>query len=445
MLKIALYSSIILLLIMQACSTKLDVNTKNARELIVVYGFLDANKTTQYIRINKAILGKDNEEIDALSKDPNANLYGAGELDAYVQRGELVVKTNGATDTIYKEKYTLTQTFYARSSDGAFNLVFTGADSSRFKGNGVYQFSFASAPINDKKMRESVYKLVATVKDKNIIATAITPLIYSVDTYDSSSISLSTLSSEFYNNQWFTNGIQLFNSNTSSDLAGSRAIKFSTVPSVNAHKYQIFYRQHITDYSNIDTSIGTKRNYYVDIDCGYYLPEYYIDKNTKKYTLNLNIEPTVGSITGLNIATELSNIMKQKAYAPARKLGIASIVVYAIGEELKTYLDVNNANYGLNIDKPNYSNVSVSYKNENIVKQGLGIFSCYTSGVKFYYDVNSTVNNVYTKKTYRSNTFFLNLYSYQKIGLAAINLPYNFKYYYKYTNTTVPYNYIYKY
>ncbi|MEQ1733389.1 MAG: hypothetical protein ABL940_06930 [Bacteroidia bacterium] len=445
MQKIALYISIILLLTVQACSTKLDVNTKNARELVVVYGFLDANKTTQYIRINKGILGKDNEEINALSKDPSANLYGAGELDAYVQRGELVVKS-GVTDTVYKEKYTLTETFYPRNSDGAFNLVFTGADSSRFKGNGVYQFSFASAPINDKKMRESVYKLVATVKAKNITATAITPLIYSVDTYDSSSISLSTLSSEFNNNQWFTNGIQLFTSNTSSDLAGTRAMKFSTVPSVNAYKYQVFYRQHITDYNNADSSLATsKRNYYVDIDCGYYLPEYYIDKNTKKYTLNLNIEPTVNSITGAYIATELSNAMKLQPYAASRKLGIASIVVYAIGEELKTYLDVNNANYGLNIDKPNYSNVTVKYDDENITKQGLGIFSCYTSGVKFYYDVNSTINNVYTKKTYRSNTFYLNLYSYKKIGLAAINAPYNFKYYYTYTNSTVPYHYTYNY
>jgi hypothetical protein len=445
MQKIALYISIILLLTVQACSTKLDVNTKNARELVVVYGFLDANKTTQYIRINKGILGKDNEEINALSKDPSANLYGAGEIDAYVQRGELVVKS-GVTDTVYKEKYTLTETFYPRNSDGAFNLVFTGADSSRFKGNGVYQFSFASAPINDKKMRESVYKLVATVKAKNITATAITPLIYSVDTYDSSSISLSTLSSEFNNNQWFTNGIQLFTSNTSSDLAGTRAMKFSTVPSVNAYKYQVFYRQHITDYNNADSSLATsKRSYYVDIDCGYYLPEYYIDKYTKKYTLNLTIEPTVNSITGAYIATELSNAMKLQPYAASRKLGIASIVVYAIGEELKTYLDVNNANYGLNIDKPNYSNVTVNYANENITKQGLGIFSCYTSGVKFYYDVNSTINNVYTKKTYRSNTFYLNLYSYKKIGMAAINTPYNFKYYYTYTTTTVPYHYTYNY
>ncbi len=442
MQKTALYSSIVLLFMVNACSTKLDVNTKNARELVVVYGFLDANKTTEYIRRNKAILGKDNEEINALSKDPNANLYSAGELDAYVQRGELVAKTNGVTDTIYKEKHMLTETFYARNSGGAFNLVFTGADSSRFKGNGVYEFTFATAPINDKKMRESVYKLVATVKAKNITATAITPLIYSVDTYDSSSISLSTLSSEFNNNQWITNGIQLFQSNTSSDFAGTRAMVFSTAPSVNAHKYQVFYRQHITDYNNADSSLATsKRNYYVDIDCGYYLPEYYIDKNTKKYTVNLNIEPTVSSITGAYIATELSNVMKLQPYAPARKLGIASIVVYAMGEELKTYLDVNNANYGLNIDKPNYSNVTVKYANENITKQGLGIFSCYTSGAKFYYDIK----NVFPIKTYRTNTFFLNLYSYKKIGLAAINKPYNFKYYYTYTTTTIPYHYIYKY
>ncbi len=432
-------------LLLTSCSTKLDVNTKNARELVVVYGFLDANKATQYIRINKAILGKDNQEITNLSQDPSANLYGAGELDVYVQRGELIIKAGVAIDTAYKEKYPLTETFYPRESNGAFNLLFTGIDSTKFKGNGVYKFSFAAAPVNDKKLRESVYKLVATVKAKNITATAVTPLMYSLNTLDSAAISLSSSSTEFITNvQWFTSGIQLFLPDNSSDLAGSRTLTFTTPSSVNANKYQFFYRQHITDYSTTDTATATQRNYYIDIDCGYYNPEYYIDKNTKKYTLNLNLEPNNTTITGANIARGIAAAMRNQPYAPARKLGIASVVVYAIGEELKTYLDVNTANYGLNLDKPNYSNVTLKYTNENITKQGLGIFSCYSSGSKFQYDVNSYIGNVYNRKTYRSNTFYLNSYSYQKIINYVDNKQFNFKYFYKYTKNT-PYNFIYNY
>jgi hypothetical protein len=431
--------AILFLLVAYSCSTKLDVNTKNARELIVVYGFLDANHTTQYVRINKAILGKDNQEINDLSKDPSANIYLPSELEAYIQRGDIIKKTNGRVDTIYQEKYTLTPTFYPKRLGGAFNLLFAGADSTKYTGNGMYQCSFPTKPIDDKKLRESVYKLVATVKSKNIIATAVTPLIYSLDEVDSMGVSLSKGTNEFFNNQWFTSGIQLFNPNTASDLAGSRKLNMGCASSINAFKYQLFYRQHITDFTTNDSSTAQVRNYYIDVPLDYFTPEYYIDKNTKRYVVNTSIEPDFYGAEGSFIANGLALELKKLPAANYRKLGIASLVAFTIGEELKTYLDVNNANYGLNIDKPSYSNININYVNENINKQGVGVFSCYTTGSKFHYDVNSFINNVYNSKTYSSNTFYLNKISYQKLISFLNKNGNNFSGFYQYNKNT-PYN-----
>ncbi|MCB0793869.1 MAG: DUF4249 family protein, partial [Flavobacteriales bacterium] len=79
-------SSIALLLsvlFLAGCSTDLEVNAPY-KNITVVYGLLDKDKTRQYIKINKAFLGDGDALVYALI--PDSNEYRPGEItEAYVE------------------------------------------------------------------------------------------------------------------------------------------------------------------------------------------------------------------------------------------------------------------------------------------------------------------------------------------------------------------------
>lgn len=81
-----------------ACNEELDV-TAPYQENTIVYALLDADSTTQFVKINKAFLGPDNAFVYA--SEPDSSEYQEGQLQAEVQEvlNGTVVNTYPLNDT----------------------------------------------------------------------------------------------------------------------------------------------------------------------------------------------------------------------------------------------------------------------------------------------------------------------------------------------------------
>jgi len=94
---------LLLLLFIASCSTKFDINA-NWQEITVVYGLLNQNETTHYIKINKAFLGEGNALYMAQVEDSSS--YN-NKLDVKVEEWENNTMTNFwylDTTTIYNKE-----------------------------------------------------------------------------------------------------------------------------------------------------------------------------------------------------------------------------------------------------------------------------------------------------------------------------------------------------
>lgn len=85
--------------LLPACNTDLDV-TAPYQENTIVYGLLDKDSTTQYLRINKAFLGPGNALVYA--QVPDSSEYQEGQLQAEVQevKNGVVMNTYTLQDTL---------------------------------------------------------------------------------------------------------------------------------------------------------------------------------------------------------------------------------------------------------------------------------------------------------------------------------------------------------
>ncbi len=140
MKKLLLFCSILVLCIASACETDFDV-AGEWKESIVVYGLLDAGKSAQYIRLNKAFLGENinayevaqiadsaalTEPVTAILEeysDANySNLTGSFPLTKVNAMDEGIVKEDG---TFYTTPYYLYKTTHALSSSKWYGLHVT--------------------------------------------------------------------------------------------------------------------------------------------------------------------------------------------------------------------------------------------------------------------------------------------------------------------------------
>lgn len=91
--------SILSVVLLNSCSTDVETNAEY-KDITIVYGLLDPDSTTHYIKINKAFLGDGN--ANDLAADANNTNYSDGEInvkiDAYSSTGAFV-KSYGLTRT----------------------------------------------------------------------------------------------------------------------------------------------------------------------------------------------------------------------------------------------------------------------------------------------------------------------------------------------------------
>ncbi len=96
------------------CETEIDIIAPQ-KDVTVIYGLLEENKSRHYIRINKAFIGE--ESASVLAKTQGVNEYSDDELQAVVF--EISKKEpNEDEDTI--NRYPLTSTYITSKSDGLF-------------------------------------------------------------------------------------------------------------------------------------------------------------------------------------------------------------------------------------------------------------------------------------------------------------------------------------
>ena len=137
-----LFFVIATLFLISSCSNELNV-VDNYKETPVVYGLLNPNSSTQYIRIQKAFLGAGNSLIMAQQHD--SIYYDSDLLDISVQQFKTALNLQNTLDTIVTTTYLMTPTFSVIKDEGLFTNqghVMLKSDNFRPDPNFQYRFLF---------------------------------------------------------------------------------------------------------------------------------------------------------------------------------------------------------------------------------------------------------------------------------------------------------------
>ncbi len=200
-----------LLIFLSSCKNDFDVNGE-WRETMVVYGMLSPTDSIQYIKINKAFLGKGNAYDMARIAD--SSIYAPDVINAVIER-----RKNGSLLNTYVLNY----------------------DVSKEKAEGV----FANSPnvlysTTEKILQDgSTYRLVVTNTNTGKVATAETPIVGKLNM-----ISPNTAA----NLDWINNYAK-----------PKSAFKVTWNQAEDAKVYQLFIRFHYDDLSKIDHVTRTPR------------------------------------------------------------------------------------------------------------------------------------------------------------------------------------------
>lgn len=102
---------ILTLLFFPSCETDIDVIAPK-RDVTVIYGLLEADKTRHYIKINRAFVGEDSASV--LASEPGINEYNTNELSA------VIVELGSDAKTPTGAVWTLNETYSYNKEEGAF-------------------------------------------------------------------------------------------------------------------------------------------------------------------------------------------------------------------------------------------------------------------------------------------------------------------------------------
>jgi hypothetical protein len=285
------------------CSTDLDV-TGDYHETMVVYGLLDPGQPKQYIKVNKAFLGKGDALLFAKIKD---SVQFANALDVRLKRAsdgkEFILS---ADNTIQKNE----GTFY--SGDQA---------------NAIYSFnSTGSNALNTN----SSYSLTITNKTNGNVVSSNTSLIGDFQITKPFS---TTNSSSFI----FTPPNE------------STRLFIEWVSPKNARLFQLIVRLNYEDFTDNN---GVKDTIEQHLD--WVFPVH--------TTSNSNGGETMGNeFSRLEYLAFIGNNLKPYNELVARKALNIHLIVIAGGEELNTFIEVNKPSGGLVQDKPIYTNINNGY------------------------------------------------------------------------------------
>ena len=310
-----------ILLLLYSCETDFDV-TGDWKEITVVYGILDKNNATHYIRINKAFLGDEDAFVMAAEND-SINFS-----DLTVRLIELNATSGAAVDSFELD------TTWVTLENGIFGE----------NGNQQQQLWKTTETLDPTRN----YRLRVTNNYTGNVVTSETPLVKSFSITQPSASPQSKVS--FIGNN---------------DAYSSYSVKFP--PAGNGKVYEVtivFYYREIN--SSNDTTLHEIR---------WKQSQYVADGGESVIQINIegeNFYSYVGSIVGAIPANYKRLIGRGlvDTEPDGNSDDHVDVFINVGGEELYNYIEINKpAASGVLLDKPVYTNIT----------NGLGIFSSRTS------------------------------------------------------------------
>ncbi|MFA6925226.1 MAG: hypothetical protein WC223_13355 [Bacteroidales bacterium] len=326
MRKIILIIACIILLDIISCKTDFDINAK-WKDIAVVYGLLNPDDNVQFIKINRAYLGKGN--AITMASNPDSTTYPDGTLEVKIEKW-----TNGSL----QKTYNLHDTLINNKESGIF-------PSPQQK---LFCF-YTRATTGDAIDRESIYKLyIKNTKTNKIInsSAVIVKKMLSSDISPSSSI------------MGFTATTQ-------------NSIKWKSA--ADGRKYEVILRFWYVEINNnppndsvekhIDWNIGSVRA--TNLTGGENMDVSYIPGNFLQY---IGGKVAVNSNLSRRVGKEYRNtdlIHDQYTHH-------LDLIIAVASDDLTTYMDVNAPSNDIVQERPQFTNIT----------NGIGIFS------SRYFDTN---------------------------------------------------------
>lgn len=304
MKKIIFFIAIMPGLIFTSCETDIETNAEY-KDMTIVYGLLDPSETNHYIKINKGFIGEGN--ANDLAANANNYNYANGEISVKIDEYE--------SSGNLKTSYTLVRTENEIPKDGGV-----------FDNNTNVLYKFVEPNLNS----ENNYRLVI---------------------FNSSLAKEVTAETDIVNEPVVNNFDEIKLRNQSGN---SLAHIFEVTPSYNLGRIKADFLFNYTEfYTNTSDSVDKS----IRISMGEQLASN-INGNILSFTITGNdlfsaIESQVPAVT--------ANILK-------RKINSATVEFILAGNELSTYMTVNDPSVGVSQNKPDFTNI----------ENGLGLFSSRT-------------------------------------------------------------------
>jgi hypothetical protein len=321
--------------IFSTCSTDLDI-LDDWKETMVVYSLLDTTQAKQYVRIEKAFLGPDNALSMAQNYDSINYLQN---LDVWLKEtdnnGDLVMAYQLSPDTLMNK------------DDGIF----------AFPEQVVYSMPTAGSLPFDAAHS---YTIQVTNLATGVTVNSTTHLV--------GNFAITRPSGTTIDIRKITNNSEL-------------VVEWNGT--ANARIYQVGARFHYKERDQLGN----------------------ITSKTAPEWLIRTVRTTAGNAANLqhvgvdpnSFYKYLSTVLTNDANVSARESDYIEFVVYAGGEELDTYMDVNAPSTSLVQEKPIYTNIN----------NGLGLFSARTGKLTNHFTLTLSTEDTLAKGRYTCNLQFL--------------------------------------
>lgn len=331
-----------------SCKNNLDVLAPG-EETVSVYGVLNPNEAVQSIRINKVFL-TDGDALTA-AQDENQINYGPGELKVTLQR----FMSGSTTPTLTtignstKKEIVLTETVVT-TPNGTFNV-----------NQRIWQ-------TNDRLFPSGEYKLTITNVNTGKEFTSQTTMIDSVRPYPAMPYIYVSAAPPYHfpNHCGVGNGgytppsagvqTQTVAYINYTNLTSTQTIPFRSI--ANAKLYKVVMRFHYIDTLADGTYGGRK---FVD----YIFPDQLASSFSGGEEMSVSFKTS-------DFYSNLASAIPAQSTAPVknRTAHFLEYIITACGENLRTFLLVNQPSNTIAQDKPNYSNIN----------GGVGIFGSVSRG-----------------------------------------------------------------
>lgn len=278
------------------------------KETCIVYGLLDQTQPKQYVRIQKAFLGPDNAMNMAQQYD---SINYINTLDVKIEQ-----IFNGTVINVY----TLTpDTFYNKQSGDFFSPMQV-----------IYSFDTPSGLLDNCS-----YHLVINNSRTGNVCDATTNIVedFSITSPQGPSISF-----------------------IKPNQATRVEVKWGGAPSARLYQLAMYFHYFETDINNVTTGKTTP---------AWIIGEVETTTSTANSTQSIKFDPDAFyRFVALQVPQDNNVIKRESAFV--------EFVVYACGEQLNSYMEINGPSSGLAQERPVYTNIN----------NGLGVFSGRTVAIK---------------------------------------------------------------